>query len=73
MSRDLFYHLTLERYFTVNHSGLSHIRNNKAITIRFQVISVLWYLATPFSISFLSNQTLINGHISQLINTQNEN
>ena len=50
MSRDLFYHLSLKRYVTVDHSGQNHISDNKTTAIAFQFISVIWHLATPFSV-----------------------
>ena len=51
MSRDLFYYLSLKRYLTVNHSGQNHISHNKTTAIALEIISVIWHLASPFSIS----------------------
>ena len=64
MSRDLFYYLSVERYITVNHSGHNHISDNKTTAIAFQFISVVWHLATPFSISTSSIETFITGHVT---------
>ena len=50
MSHDLFYYLSLKCYVTVDHSGQNHIRDNKTTAIVFQFISVMWHLATPFSV-----------------------
>ena len=69
MSHDLFYYLSLTHYITVNHSGQNHIRGNKTTAIAFQFISVIWHLATPFTISTLSSETFIRGHVTHLINT----
>ena len=50
MSHDLFYYLSPKQYITVNHSGQNYIRDKKGITIMFQFISLIWFLAIPFSI-----------------------
>ena len=50
MSRGLFYYLSLKCYVTVDHSGQNHISDNKTAAIAFQVILIIWYLATPFSV-----------------------
>ena len=50
ISCDLLYYLSLKRYITVNHSGQNYLRNNETTAIAFQSISVIWHLATPFSI-----------------------
>ena len=69
MSRDLFYYLSLNRYITVNNSGQNHISDNKTTAIAFQFISVIWHLATPFSVFTFSNEKFITGHVTYLINT----
>ena len=50
MSRGLFYYLSLKCYVTVDHSGQNHISDNKTTAIAFPFISVIWHLATPFSV-----------------------
>ena len=50
MLRDLFYYLSLKRYVTVDHSGQNNISDNKTTALLFQFTSVIWLLATPFSV-----------------------